>query len=389
MRTVKELFNRLQTAKKFQEKYPDFNMNDGKIHVLFLSAYSNESGYYRAILPALELNRTQTHAAIIGQIHKWDFNKQFDDYDTPIDFRLVQWADYVVLPAMFTDVRYIIKSMREINSDIDFVMDLDVNYYELPDYHPDNKLITSELKDTLIHNLANVEILTASNPQILRSYQDFLDKRNEEYLLYFENYKNLLSHFTFEETKEIKYNTGEKIRIGIIVDSSQAEDLKTIEKPIEALLKKHKQAIEIIIFGWSGKIAEQHELFKNLPVTYEKPTCFYNHPEKLNRLAFDIGLLPFINNSYNVTCKSLNRFLDFAAFMIPVVASDMLPFTKIITDGENGLIASSAEDWNSQIEKLITNTELRKGIGNSAFKTAWEKFSYTPGAITRLTNIFI
>src|SRR5579885_787089 len=115
MKTLKELYGRLNTAKNFKEKYPQYNMDDNKIHVLFLSPCLNEAGYYRMILPALELNKTDTHSAIIGHIHKWDFNKLFDDYDTPIDFRLVEWADYVVLPVMFTDAAYIIKSMREIN----------------------------------------------------------------------------------------------------------------------------------------------------------------------------------------------------------------------------------------------------------------------------------
>ncbi len=51
MKTLKELYFRLNTAKEFKDKYPHFNMNDKKIHVLFLSACTNESGYYRMILP--------------------------------------------------------------------------------------------------------------------------------------------------------------------------------------------------------------------------------------------------------------------------------------------------------------------------------------------------
>ena len=159
MKTLKELYSRLNTAKDFKELYPHYEMEDNKVHVLFLSPCMNETGYYRMILPALELNRTDTHAAIIGHIHKWDFNKMFDDYDSPVDFRLVKWADYVVIPAMFTDISYIIKSMREINDDIEFVMDLDINYHELPEYHPDYKKLRPELKEMMISNLLKVDIL--------------------------------------------------------------------------------------------------------------------------------------------------------------------------------------------------------------------------------------
>jgi len=252
------MYSRLNTAKNFQEKYPQFDMDDNKIHVLFLSPCMNETGYYRMMLPALELNRTDTHSAIIGHIHKWDFNKMFDDYDNPIDFRLVEWADYVVIPAMFTDVNYIIKSMREINDDIEFVMDMDTNYHELPEYHPDHKKLKPELIETLIGNFSKVDILSAPNSPILNFYNDLVEKHNEEFLLYFERFPNLLSNFTFEEIGQIQRNTTDKVRIGLILDPSQGNDLKTIEKPITSLLEKHKQNIEIVLFGWSKKTAEQY-----------------------------------------------------------------------------------------------------------------------------------
>lgn len=389
MKTLKEMYFRLNTVKEFKDKYPHFNMNDNKVHVLFLSACTNEAGYNRAILPALELNRTDTHSAIIGHIHKWDFNKLFDDYDTPIDLRLVEWADYVVISAMFTDVNYIIKNMREINDDIEFVMDLDTNYHELPEYHPDNKKLKPELKEILVDNLSKVDILSAPNNQILHFYHDLVQKHDEEFLLYFERYHNLLSNYTFEEIKQIKRNATSKVRIGLILDGSQGNDLKTIEKVIAALIEKHKDKIEFVIFGWTAKIAEQYGVLKNLKITYEKPVPFQEYHHTLNNLAFDIGLLPFVNNSFNISGKPFNRFLDFSANMIPVVAPKMLPLEKIIKDGENGFIASSEEEWISKADQLIVNDKLRKSMGNNAFKTVWENFSYTPKAIQRLKSIFV
>ena len=389
MKTLKELNIRLNTVKNFKEKYPQFNMNDNKIHVLFLSPCMNEAGYYRMILPALELNRTDTHAAIIGHIHKWDFNKLFDDYDTPIDFRLVEWADYVVLPVMFTDATYIIKSMREINDDIEFVMDMEVNYHELPEYHPDFKKLQPELKKMLISNLSKVDILSAPNNQILNYYNDQVQKHDEEFLLYFERFPNLLSNFTFEEITQIQRNSTDKVRIGIVLDASQGNDLKTIEKPIIALLEKHKDKIEIIIFGWSKKIAEQYGLLNELRITYEKPVPFQEYHQRLNGLAFDIGIIPLADNTYNASGRSLNRYLDFSANMIPAIVPNIFPFNSIVKEAENGFIAASDEDWINKADQLITNAQLRKDIGNNAFKTSWEGFSYTPKAIQRLKSIFI
>ena len=58
-------------------------------------------------------------------------------------------------------------------------------------------------------------------------------------------------------------------------------------------------------------------------------------------------------------------------------------------DGENGFIASSEEEWISKTDQLIANDQLRKSMGNNAFKTVWENFSYTPKAIQRLKSIFV
>lgn len=389
MKTVKELYWRLETSKIINEKHPNFSMEDKKIHVLFLSPCLNETGYYRMILPALELNRTDTHSAILTKIQKWDFNKMFDDYDNPVDFRLVEWADYVVIPTMFTDADYIIKSMREINDDIEFIMDIDINYHELPEYHPDSKKLTPEMKEMLIGNLSKVDILTAPNSYILNFYHDLVLRDSKEYLLYFERYHNLLSNFTFEQANPFIKNTTEKVRIGLILDSSQEHDLKTIEKPIASLLEKHKQEIEIIIFGWSGKTAEQYGFFKNLRICYEKPVPFPEYHSRLNSLAFDIGLIPLVANEYNVAGKGFNRFLDFSGFKIPSVVPDMLPFKNIVNDGENGFMASQEDDWVNKADQLISNAELRREIGNNAFKTVWEKYSYTPKTIQRLKSVFI
>ena len=389
MKSTKALYYHLTTEKEFKHRYPHFNLNDKKVHILFLMACTNEQGYYRMILPAMELNRTATHAAIIGQIHKWNFNKQFDDYDIAIDFRLVEWADYIVVPALFSDINYIIKSMREINSDVEFVMDIDLNYHQLPPDHPDFKKFTLELKQILQANLSQIDILSAPNNYLLSAYEKLAQESEEELSLYFERYGNLLSNFTYEEIQHIQRNNGQKIRIGLIVDASQGNDVKLLEKVIATLLEKHPDKIEIILFGWSKKVAMQNGLFDKLNITYENPVPFQEFHSRLNSLALDIGLLPFVNNAYNVSSKTLTRYLDFSGNMIPVVASEMLPFTKVIEDGDNGFLAGKDEEWVAKIEQLILNAELRTAIGKSAFNTAWAKFSYTPQSIERLKNIFI
>jgi hypothetical protein len=74
--------------------------------------------------------------------------------------------------------------------------------------------------------------------------------------------------------------------------------------------------------------------------------------------------------------------------MIPVIVSNLYPFNKIIEHAENGFIASG-DDWTSLIESLVENSSLRRSVGEFAFKTVWENFSYSPVSIKRLQTIFI
>lgn len=389
MKTVRNLYARLNTEKDFKQKYPLFAPDDGKIHVLFLSACSNESSYYRLILPALELNRTETHTAIVSDIHKWDFNKLFDDYDNPIDYRLVKWADYVVMPVLFTDVEYVIRTMREVNSDIEFVMDVDQLYHQLPEYHPDFKKLTPELKDTFLANLFKVDILSAPNSAILNYYGQLPDGATDELELYLERYGNLLSNFTFEDMPPLQRNPGEQVRIGLILDPSQARDLQVIEQPIRTLLETYQNKVDLIVIGWSERTVYQNPILNGLPVTYERPVPFFDYHSKLNSLALDIGLLPFVDNHFNAAGKSLQRYLDFSAHMVPVIATPIAPLNKLITEGESGLLAASNEEWVAKVGQLIENAETRRNIGTYTHKLVWEQYSYTPKAIQRLRSIFI
>lgn len=389
MKTVTTLAEHLSTAMTFREKYPMFNEQDGKIHVLFLSPCLNESGYYRMILPALELNKTDTHCAIMAHIHKWDFKKLFDDYDNPVSLQLVKWADYVVLPTMFSDAEYIIRAMRAVNADIDFVMDLDISYHAMPDYHPQLKSLSGDAKDTLLNNLALVDLVTAPNNAILEHYKALAKGSPKEFKFYSEHYANLVSNFTYDDVPEFYRNTNCRVRIGMLLDGFIAEDLRTIENVLIKIMSEHRDTVELVIYGWNRKLLVRHQLLTEIPVTHQAIENTNNFPACLNAMTIDIGLIPFANNFYNRSGLVFNRLLDFSGFMIPSVMPAVTPFNKIIKDGENGFLASTHDEWHSKITKLISDAELRRNIGQAAFQLVWETFSYTnPKAVERLTKVF-
>lgn len=388
MKTIRALYERLNVARKLQDRYPMFNLEDRKIHVLFLSSFLNESGYYRMILPALELNQTDSHCAIVANLHKWDFHKFVDDYDHPIYFPLVKWAHYIVLPAMFTDAAYIIQCIRKINRKADIIMDIDLNYHQLPDYHPESKTLSREVRSVLVKNLALVDILTAPNNAILNTYNQLVVE-SEKQLKYTMQYPNLTSRFSFEEVNPIFKNSGEKIRIGLLLDGSLPEDLATIEKVLIELMQENQNKIDLVIYGWRHKVTLNANLLVGLKVQYVPIANTMDFPMILNKMVIDIGLIPFVDNNYNRSGRVFNRFLDFSAMCIPSVMPAAPPFLKRITDGETCFLASTPEEWKAKITRLINEPQLRTDIGQAAQRELWERYSYTNvKAVQRLTEVF-
>jgi len=179
MKTVQQLYNRLKN-KSFEDRYPDYNLNDGKVHIYYISPYLNGTGLYRAILPTLELNKTQTHHAIINRIEDWDTQGQFTEKQITINDKLIGWAHYIVFPATFTDITPNFRHIRMINPNIKIVVDIDDNYHSIPDMHPHHHAFTKGMKSSLLQNIESSDIFTATNATIINSYMDMMNNFSGE-----------------------------------------------------------------------------------------------------------------------------------------------------------------------------------------------------------------
>jgi glycosyltransferase involved in cell wall biosynthesis len=91
--------------------------------------------------------------------------------------------------------------------------------------------------------------------------------------------------------------------------------------------------------------------------------------------SFDIGLCPLVDNESNRGRCSL-KVLDYMAAGIPVVISPVGENTHFITDGVEGYLPQTTEQWVRDLVGLIENTQQRKEMGEKARKKLKDKFSY-------------
>ena len=86
----------------------------------------------------------------------------------------------------------------------------------------------------------------------------------------------------------------------------------------------------------------------------------------------DIFVTPLHNNPYTI-CKSSIKFLEASSTKKVGIWQRIRQYDEVI-NGENGLLATTADEWYLAIKKLIDNKKLRREMGKNAYKTIKDKW---------------
>ncbi len=89
---------------------------------------------------------------------------------------------------------------------------------------------------------------------------------------------------------------------------------------------------------------------------------------------FDIGIYPLVPDEWALG-KSGLKAIQYMAFGLPTVATDVGTTSMIIRHKENGWLVKTDKDWIDALETLIKNPELRRSMGAAARHTVLERYS--------------
>jgi glycosyltransferase involved in cell wall biosynthesis len=382
MRTIKELQHRLNNNHSFEHRYRI--EADDKIHLLYVSPKLNSSGYYRMIAPALEINKTTTHKAIVTSIEINDFKDSFAEIVNQLDERLVTWADYILLPPLFSDLQYLVQAIKIINTTVQLVMDVDKNYFHFPDTL--SRKLTKEHQKHFEKNLGMMDIVTTANKAFQHYLQKLLEDRLPNSNTFLQYLPSLISRLGYEEVPPIQTSSETILRIGLI--KSLEEDLIGFKDALFAIRKAFEGKIEFVYLGTPQSSEEIAKLLADLECEIHKTVSFEKHFEKLSSLQLDIALLPAADTTYN-RHNNHHRFFELAVFGIPVIASTYHSDKSIIQDGDNGFIAGELPEWIEILKALIENETDLKRISRNVLKDAWKHHSYNARSLQQLAEIFI
>ena len=82
--------------------------------------------------------------------------------------------------------------------------------------------------------------------------------------------------------------------------------------------------------------------------------------------AIDISIMPLKESAFNRS-KSDIKYLESAAMGTPVLGSDLV-YGRTISDGETGLVFRSAEEFASQLTRLVGDRPFQRRIADAAYR---------------------
>ncbi|OEU63203.1 MAG: hypothetical protein BBJ57_11345 [Desulfobacterales bacterium PC51MH44] len=89
----------------------------------------------------------------------------------------------------------------------------------------------------------------------------------------------------------------------------------------------------------------------------------------------DINIAPLQPGIFS-DCKSEIKWLEAAILKVPSVVSDTSTYREVVSDGKNGYIASTSQEWYEKIASLVVDLPLRQRMGENAYTSV--RAAYKP-----------
>lgn len=245
-------------------------------------------------------------------------------------------------------------------------------FYAMRDQFPRTPILSEiddDITDIASYNPASEHIRPGSNPTKYALAQF----RNSDALIVSTPYlKEVYSEFCphiyvvpnsidVQKWDKAKRRNRSGIRIGWMGGASHAEDLRILESVIPRIVEKNRGVK--FVFN-SSQLPEFLKGVRGVEVV-EKWSPIMKYPAHIASLDFDIGLAPLRDNKFN-RAKSNLRWLEFAALGIPCIASNVGHFKETVRHGEDGLLASSPDEFAIHIQSLISDSKRRRAMGRAA-----------------------
>lgn len=272
-----------------------------------------------------------------------------------VEIEAIKKGELVILGREFAidynNYEKVISLARMLNKPV--ILDLDDLLFALPYDHPDrldSDYTTAALP--MLQSVLEADLLTVATRSL------------REYLLPYNSAIEVIPNYLDDSLWQIKpptvrKNQADPLIIGYMGGHSHAPDFALIIPALKELMKKYPDQIRLQFWG----IEPPSELASYSRVDWFPPPSkrYSDFVAYFQRQEMDIAIAPLCENLFNA-CKSGIKFLEYSAIGAPGVYSRVTPYTEMIEDGTDGLLASTTEEWVISLSRLIESPDLRSKL---------------------------
>lgn len=163
--------------------------------------------------------------------------------------------------------------------------------------------------------------------------------------------------------------------VGWIGTKGNLRQLVPLAEPLRSLVRAHPGTILQLVADATIEIP-------GVPIV-AKPWRAAEEGDDLR--AFDIGIMPLEDTLWN-RGKGGYKLLQYMAAGLPTIASPVGINREIVSDGQNGCLAETANAWGARLLQLAQDAALRNRMGHAARATVEARFSLS-GYLDRYVDL--
>ena len=167
------------------------------------------------------------------------------------------------------------------------------------------------------------------------------------------------------------HGAGVPVRVGYLSGTpSHNKDFATITAVLVTLFDRYPE-MRLVLAGpldTESVLNQYADRIERLPFVPRRELF-------VNIASLDINLAPLEIGNPFCESKSELKFFEAGIVGVPTVAAATRTFREAITNGTDGFVATTTEEWIENISALIADLALRARVGAAARETALEEYS--------------
>jgi len=168
-----------------------------------------------------------------------------------------------------------------------------------------------------------------------------------------------------EEYKPVQHSSNAAVCIGWSGSITTIQHFQYAIPALRILKERYGERITIRVIG-DGSYAE--------PALGVQGRPWRKNTEVADLGTFDIGIMPLPDDEW-ARGKCGLKGLQYMGMGIPAIMSPVGVNGTIITDGVNGFLAATTDEWVEKLSRLVEDAELRQRIGTAARRSVEEHWS--------------